>query len=183
MKGFKTLSSKLVYKNPFWQAHEDKITYPDGSKGTYYIAQASDFVAVLAINHQQKVSLVGQYRYAVKKYSWEVVEGGINKKETPLQAAKRELEEEVGLQAQSWKKLGEAYASNGFSTQKGHYFLAQELKDVGTKTEAQEAGEILEQKQVSLNDFRQMINTGKIDDGASITMLYYFDQYQKGRRK
>ena len=181
--GWKTLSSKIYSQNPWWTVYKDKVIRPDGSQSYFYWDKVSNFVAILALNQKSEVFLVGQYRYAIKKYSWEIVEGGIDKGETPLQAAKRELFEETGITAKKYIKLAESYVSNGHSSQKGYFYLAQDLKLIPRQKLGKEPGEDISLKKVSLVKFNKMINTAKIDDASTVLSLYYYEQYLKGRLK
>ncbi|NDC38040.1 MAG: NUDIX hydrolase, partial [Proteobacteria bacterium] len=93
---WKTLSSKVMYQNPWISVREDQVIRPDGSPGIYGVVETKVATGVVALTPEHKVILVGQYRYPLQQYSWEIVEGGAEHGEDPFVAIQRELEEEVG---------------------------------------------------------------------------------------
>jgi len=177
------INSKLVHQNPWWQVYKDKVIRPDGSQSYFYWDNAPSFVVVLPITKTGEIYLVGQQRYVLNQYSWEVPEGGIEKTETPLQAAKRELWEETGLRAKKFKLLTKWYNSNGHSNQQAWLYLAQDLSLNKTKELGAEPGEILKRKKVSLVELKKMIKLGKIDDGPTILAFGYYQTFVEGKAK
>ncbi len=100
-----SVSSKRVYDNPWITVREDRVVRPDGESGIYGVVHYKNIaVGILAIE-EDHVYLVGQYRYPLKSYSWEIPEGGCPEGEEPLRAAQRELREETGLEAARWQML------------------------------------------------------------------------------
>src|ERR687890_1606450 len=109
---WRKISSREVYENPWIRVREDEVLRPDGEPGIYGVVHFKNVaVGVLAVEGDE-LYLVGQYRYTLDRYSWEIPEGGCPEGEEPLDAARRELEEETGLRARCWEKLGEAHLSN-----------------------------------------------------------------------
>src|SRR5918912_1237343 len=107
-----TLHSKQVYDNAWISVREDAVIRPDGERGIYGVVHFKNIaIGILAIE-DGFTYLVGQYRYPLEQYSWEIPEGGCAEDEDPLRAAQRELEEETGLRAGVWEKLGEAHLPN-----------------------------------------------------------------------
>src|SRR5918999_6581096 len=105
---WRTVSSRRVYENPRISLRGDQVVRPDGEPGIYGVVHYKNVaVGILAVEDDH-VYLVGQYRYPLEMYSWEIPEGGCPEGEEPLGAARRELREETGLEATSWRKLGEA---------------------------------------------------------------------------
>ena len=103
---WKRKNSKLVYENPWICVNHDEVIDPGGQDGIYGRVQFKHYaVGILAIDKQQNIYLVGQYRYAVDAYSWEIPEGGGEKGEDPLISAKRELSEECGIEARDWRLI------------------------------------------------------------------------------
>ena len=163
---WKTLSSGIVYKNQWMQIREDAVVRPDGNEGIYAFLEKTPAVGVIALDEQQQIELVGQYRYTTERYSWELIEGGIEQGEPPLDAAKRELREEAGLVAQSWELLtGELQLSNCVTAELGYLFLARELSFVGAEPEDTE---VLESRRVPLSEAVSMVEQGEITDGMSV---------------
>src|SRR3712207_4165057 len=104
---WKTVDSRTVYDNPWINVREDQVIRPDGAPGIYGVVHMKNqAIAVLPMDKDGSIYLVGQYRYTLNAYSWEIPEGGSPEGEDPLETAQRELLEETGLVAASWKLLG-----------------------------------------------------------------------------
>jgi 8-oxo-dGTP pyrophosphatase MutT (NUDIX family) len=103
---FKLLASAIVYKNPWISVREDKVVRPGGKEGIFGVIEMVAGSSVLPIDHEGNVLLVKEYKYAVGRVTIEVISGGIDKNETPLGAAKRELMEEIGTEAKESIELG-----------------------------------------------------------------------------
>ena len=167
---WKTLSSKIVYSNPWIQVREDQVICPDGTPGIYGVVEPSVATGVVAVNKDNEIYLVGQYRYPTKNYSWEIIEGGANKGETPLQAAKRELAEEAGLEASEWMQLGGiVHNSNCFSSETGYLYLARGLKEVAKNPDNTE---VLEIRTLPFKQVLKMAKGDEITDAMSLIAIY-----------
>ena len=133
------LSSTIVYKNQWMSIREDRVVRPDGEPGIYAFLEKNAAAGVVALTPDNYVYLVGQYRYPLEEYSWEVVEGGAEDGEDPLTAAKRELQEEVGLIASKWMPLAtDFHISNCVTSERGFLYLAQDLSEVKASPEGTE---------------------------------------------
>ena len=165
---WQTLSSKRVYDNSWITVREDEVVRPDGEPGIYGVVHYKNLaVGVLAIE-EEHVYLVGQYRYPLQSYSWEIPEGGCPEGEEPLAAAQRELREETGLEAARWRMLGEAHLSNSVSDEYAVWFLATGL----VRGEARpEGNEKLDVRRVPLGEALGMALGGRITDALSILAL------------
>ena len=174
---WRTLSSREVYDNPWIRVREDQVIRPDGKPGIYGVVETRIATGVIALTPENEVYLVGQYRYPVNEYSWEIIEGGSDPGEPALEAAKRELREEAGLTAENWKQLGpEFHLSNCFSSEIGIVFLAQGL----TLGQADPEGtEILKIKKLPLTQALEMVHSGEIKDSVSIVGLLRAARYLK----
>ncbi len=122
---WKTQSSREVYKNSWIRVREDEVTRPDGGPGLYGVVEIRPSIGVVAIDSEDRAVLVGQWRYSVDRYSWEVPRGGSHSGETDMLAvAQRELAEETGVMAQNWQALGPVDVCNGVANDVQSLFLA-----------------------------------------------------------
>jgi 8-oxo-dGTP pyrophosphatase MutT (NUDIX family) len=124
---WRTLSSRTIYRNSWLALREDRVIRPDGAEGIYSVVEMRPSCGIVAINEENQIALVGQWRYVHNKYSLEIPTGGSEQDEAPLDAAKRELQEETGLTARDWMALGTIDNSNGVTTDIAHLFLARNL--------------------------------------------------------
>jgi len=164
--------SKTLVKNKYLNVKEHTIVRSDGSRGKYYIMHRNEFICVLPFDNRF-FWLVGQYRLTAKSYMWEFVQGGVEKKETLLSAAKRELVEETGFKAKKWTKLGVFHLAQGISDQKGHIYLAEGLEKIQQQI-GEEEGEILQLKRVTRAELDKIIKAGEIFDASSLLCYYLF---------
>jgi 8-oxo-dGTP pyrophosphatase MutT (NUDIX family) len=169
---WETLSSKVVYDNPWINVREDAVIHPDGARGIYGVVHYKNIaVGVLAFDGED-IYLVGQYRYPLERYSWEIPEGGCPEGEDTLDAARRELEEETGLCAADWRKLGEAHLSNSVSDELAVWYEANGL----TQGERRPEGcEELRVRRVPFREAVRMVLEGEITDSISVIAIL---QYQ-----
>src|ERR1700733_9400237 len=123
------LSARQVYDNPWIGLTEYDVVNPNGGKGIYGKIHFKNLaIGVLPLDEQLNTWLVGQYRFPLNDYSWEIPEGGGNPEVEPVESAKRELREETGLIAHDWTPLLEMHLSNSVSDEKAIIFLARQLK-------------------------------------------------------
>jgi 8-oxo-dGTP pyrophosphatase MutT (NUDIX family) len=122
--------TREVYRNPWLRLREDAVIRPNGTPGIYGVVEFAPAVGVVALTPDERVYLVGQYRYTVEEYSWEIVTGYSVPGEDLLVGAARELREEAGLTAGRWTPLGRCHISNSVTDQIGYLFLAQDLTEV-----------------------------------------------------
>ncbi len=168
-KGWKKLTSEVVHKNPYYVIREDSVKTPSGNDGRYFYLDGSQSVMVIAEDGGGKLSLVGQTRYPTgNNYSWEFVSGGINPEESPLEAAKRELEEEAGICASYWEYVGSFYPLNGLSSEQSHLYLAKNLENVAMHHEDTED---IQHEQFILSKILAMAKDGTITCGMTLAAL------------
>ncbi|HEX8473297.1 MAG TPA: NUDIX hydrolase [Pyrinomonadaceae bacterium] len=168
---WQTLSTKEVYDNSWISVREDKVVRPDGAEGIYGVVHFKNkAIGILAIE-DESIYLVGQYRYPLGEYSWEIPEGGCAADEEPLGAAQRELEEETGLRARHWERLGAAHLSNSVSDELAIWFLATGLMQGEHRPEGTER---LEVRRVGLEEATEMVLRGEITDALTLLAIMYY---------
>lgn len=173
-----TLASKVVYENPWIRVREDAVLRPDGKPGIYGVVETRLATGVVALTPNDEVYLVGQYRYPMGSYSWEIIEGGSDADESALDAAQRELREEAGLVAAHWEPLGpEIHLTNCHSNERGYLFLATGLSEVGATPDGTEE---LALRKVPLAEALAMVDSGEIADAMSIMALLRLDRARRG---
>ena len=125
---WQTLSSKIVYDNPWIRVEEHRVINPSGGENLYgKVCFKNRAVAILALDEHDQLFLVGQHRYTLDEYSWELPMGGSPLEECPLDSAQRELKEETGLTAGSWEELMSLHTSNSITDEAGVVYVAREL--------------------------------------------------------
>lgn len=160
--GFRILSSRQVYKNPWTAVREDIIIHPSGKQGLYGVVERGTFAVIMPLHANGAVTLVQQFRYPVGKRLWEFPMGmwetrkGFRAEELAL----GELREETGLRAGELILAGELYQGAGYSTQKGHVFLARDLVRGEAAREATESDMVV--RDFSLPEFENMIRNGDL---------------------
>jgi ADP-ribose pyrophosphatase len=165
-----TISTSWIHRNPWFQVREDQVLRPDGQPGTYSVVSASRIATgILPLWPDGSVTLVGQYRYAIQEYSWEIPEGGGPLNADPESIARRELLEETGIQAESWEYMGRVHTSNCFVDEVCHLFLAKHLT---AGMPLPDADEVLRLRKESLAEVLAMILDGRITDSISIAGVF-----------
>lgn len=171
------LSSEAVFDGDLLHVRRDQVRLPDDSTAMReYIAHpgAAMIVALTVDNH---VLLERQFRYPVGRDFYELPAGKRDAGEDPLRTAQRELLEETGYRAQSWRHLGGTYPSVGYSSECIDLFLAQELEHVGANLDE---GEFLEVLEVPLQQAVQWIRDGQIIDVKTIAGLLWAEKIVSG---
>lgn len=163
---WKILDSEVKYENNWIQVVHQNVLNPSGGKGIYGTVNFKSIaVGVVPIDKDGNTWLVGQYRFPLNEYSWEIPEGGCPNGEEVLDTAKRELKEETGLIAQNWSLISKLHTSNSVCNEVAYIFLAEEI----TQSESQpEDTEQLQVKKVSLVEALEMVLADKITDSMSV---------------
>ncbi len=175
-----TLTSREVYRNPWIRVREDTVRRPDGSPGIYGVVTTALAVGVLALTDADEVVLVGQWRYTLDAYSWELVEGGAHDGEDSLMAAQRELREEAGYTAARWERLGGDLAvSNSVTDERAELWLAQDLTPVPA---APEPTEDLTVRLVPLDEALALVDRGELTDVLTVVGLLTLDRRRRPAR-
>ena len=167
MSPWRRLARRVAYENPWLTVWHDEVIRPDGAPGIYGVVHfANRAIGVLAIDDDDRVLLVGQHRYPLDAYSWEIPEGGGASHESALDAARRELAEETGYRAGSWRELGRAALSNSVTDELAVFFVATDLE---SGTASPEGTEELQTRWVPFGEALAMTLDGRISD--ALTML------------
>lgn len=167
MNSWQTLSSEEKYDNRWINVTEHQVINPAGGKGIYgKVHFKNKGIGIVAFDNDANTWLVGQWRYTLDKWSWEIPEGGGALETDPIESAKRELKEETGLVAGRWAMIQRAYLSNSVSDEEGFLFLAEDLTQQESELEDTEAD--LKVWKLPFKDALQMVLTGKITDSLSV---------------
>ncbi|MCU0354073.1 MAG: NUDIX hydrolase [Cytophagales bacterium] len=166
---WQTLSTEHKYDNPWIRVQENQVLNPGGGKGIYGVVHFKNkATGVVPVDEEGYTWLVGQYRYPLNEYSWEIPEGGAPLGTDPLAAAKRELKEETGLEADQWTLISRIHTSNSVCDEEGFVFLAQGLRHGESQPEETEA---LAVRRLPLREAVDMVMRNQITDGISIAGL------------
>ena len=172
-----TLSSRIVVSNPWFRLRKDQVIRPDGKRGEYNTVLAPPAVGVVPCFEDGSVLLVGQYRYSISRYSWEIPEGGGKPGETPIQTARRELLEETGYAAATLRSLGIFHTSNCFCDETAYLFWARGLTAGQSK---QDGTEQIVTKRVRLDVAYRMAVDARITDSLTIVALFRLKERVNG---
>ncbi len=165
-----TLSGEEKYDNAWINITEYQVLNPSGGKGIYgKVHFKNKAIGIIPIDADNNTWLVGQYRYTLNAWHWEICEGGGRLREDPLEAAKRELKEETGMQANRWTTLLTIHTSNSVTDEEGIVFLAEELT-LG-KSELEETEADLKVWKLPLKQAVEMVVNGEITDSMSMAGL------------
>jgi 8-oxo-dGTP pyrophosphatase MutT (NUDIX family) len=166
---WRRLARRVAYENPWLTVWHDDVLRPDGSPGIYGVVHFRNLAAgVVAIDDADRVLLVGQHRYTLDAYSWEIPEGGVPAGEDPLAGARRELLEETGLVASAWREIGRFHLSNSVTDEAGVLWLATGLRQEEADPEATEE---LELRWVSFAEALAMTLDGRVTDAMAIMAI------------
>lgn len=164
-----TLSSQLVYDNPWISVTEHHVINPSGGRGIYGVVHFKNrAIGIVPIDDEGHTWIVGQYRYTLNHYSWEIPEGGGNLEEDPLSAAQRELREETGLQAREWRQIMLMHLSNSVTDEVAIVYLARGLQQGDACPEETER---LVVKRIPFEQAYQLVCAGEITDAISVAAI------------
>ncbi len=172
----KTLSSQPIYNGRGVRLRVDTVQMPGGRKTTREIVEHSDCVAIVAIDADDNVLLVNQFRKPVEKELLEIPAGGIDPDEDPVAAVRRELQEEAGYLPGKVERLGGFYAIPGYGTEYLHLYLPTDLTPSQLYAEDTENIRLV---RVPVSQISSLIASGSICDAKSIAGLFTFLEYRK----
>ena len=160
---------KSIYENPWISVTEYDVINPGGNKGIYgKVHFRNTAVGIAALDEKMNIYLVGQYRFPLNAYSWEIPEGGSLVEDDPLENAKRELLEETGLLARNWQPLLKMHLSNSVSDELAIVYLARNLLQHEAEPEETEQ---LVVKKIPFNEAYNMVEEGTITDSMSVAAI------------
>jgi 8-oxo-dGTP pyrophosphatase MutT (NUDIX family) len=163
------IARAVAYENPWIVVYHDEVVRPDGQPGIYGVVHFRNrAVGVVPVDAEDRVLLVGQYRYPLDVYSWEIPEGGAPPGEEPLVCAQRELLEETGYSAERWELVLRAHLSNSVSDEEAFCFLATDLRPGAACPEGTER---LQLRWVPFAEALRMVLRGEITDSLSVLGL------------
>ncbi len=163
---WKTKKINPIYENPWIKVEHHDIINPAGNEGLYgKVHFKNRAMGIIPIDKNLNTWLIGQYRYTLNEYTWEIPMGGGPIHENLLESAKRELEEETGLIAEKWTEIMKIHTSNSVTDEVGFVYLAEDLTQGETDFEETE---VLKIKKLPFTEVLGMVMNGEITDGISI---------------
>lgn len=167
---WKTRKIEKIYDNPWISVTHREVLTPTGTEGIYGMVHFKNLaIGIVPLDEHYNTWLVGQYRYTLEKYSWEIPEGGCPLGSSPLAAAQRELKEETGISASNWEKILDFHTSNSVTNESGMSFLATNLHFGSPEPEETEQ---LTVKKLPFDKAFEMVLSGEITDFISIGSLF-----------
>lgn len=167
-----TVSTEDIYENPWIKLEHHQVINPAGGNGIYgKVHFKNKAIGIVALDEEKNTWLVGQYRYPLKEWSWEIPEGGGPLGDDLLDSAKRELKEETGITANMWTMILRTHLSNSVSDEEGFVFLAEDLLQGKSNLEETEAD--LKVWKLPFKEALQMVLDGKITDSLSVMGILF----------
>lgn len=172
---WKTLGGKLVYENQWIRVDEYDVITPTGTEGIYgQVSFKNQAVGILPVDEEGNTWLVGQYRYTLNAYSWEIPMGGVPFSQKLEEGALRELKEETGLIAGKLELFMRIHTSNSVTNEEGFVFLAKELEQAETEFDDTEDIEI---KKVTMKEALDMVLSSEITDSLSVAAILKYARH------
>jgi len=167
---WKTLSTKEIYDNPWIHVNEHEVINPRGGKGIYgKVHFKNQALGIVPLDEEWNTWLVGQHRYPIDVFTWEIPEGGGHLHASPLESAQRELQEETGIVANRWQLVQEMWLSNSVTDEHAWIFVAQDLRFTLPNPDETE---VLTLKKLSFQEAFNRMLAGEITDSLSVAALF-----------
>lgn len=166
---WKTLHSEEKYDNPWITVTKSDVITPGGSPGEYGVVHFKNLaIGVVPIDENGFTWLVGQYRYPLERYTWEIPEGGGPLNAEPLESAKRELREETGLVADKWTLIQEMDLSNSATDERALLYVAQDLKQFEPEPDENEDLALVK---VPFEEVYERVRSGELRDSLTVAAI------------
>ncbi len=163
---WKTLKSTKVHSSPWIEVSEHDVISPGQEQRKYSTVHFRNHaIGILPLDENLNTWIVGQYRYPIKAYTWEIPEGGGPLGIAPLESAQRELKEETGIIAEQWDLILRFHTSNSATDESGHLYIARELSFHDPEPDEDEA---LELRKIPLDELYNKVLDGEIQDSLTI---------------
>lgn len=162
------MSNTLIHQGNLISLYKEQVNFPSGHQTYFDIVHHPGGSVIAAINNDNEICMLHQYRHALNKTIWELPAGCLEAGEPPVETAKRELEEETGFVANHWTELGTIVPSPGFSNEVLYLYLAKDLSEGQLKLDAEE---IIETHWFSMQDVLDMVKNNDIEDAKTLALL------------
>ncbi len=175
----KLLKRNNVYRGRVFNVIVDDVRYPSGNHSVREVAEHGGGAVILAVFPDRRIVLVRQHRYPFNKFILELPAGKLERNESPLACARRELEEETGYRAETWRKLTAIYTTPGFCSEILHIYLATRLSKVPGGRRLEEGEQTMTLKFFTLREAVRMIRQQKIRDAKTICGIMMAERFYK----
>lgn len=172
------LSSRTIYEGRVFGVRQDRVIEPGGIRAVRDVVTHNGSVVLLPVFADGRILMVRQYRHTVGGYLWELVAGRIDPGETPLIAARRELQEETGYTARRLRKLLDVFPTPGFVSERMVVYLATGLRAGAAQPESDE---VITASLFTLPELKRRISAGALRDAKSIAAILYYDAFIRRR--
>ena len=173
---WQTIKSEIVYSNKWMKLIENDVIHPNGTNGEYTYLDAIPGVVVIAYE-DNSIFLIREFKYPIDKWIWTLITGGIDEGQNPLDVAKNELKEEANIIANKWLDLGNFYTAPGIEITDNYTYLATELSVGEFHTDGEGNEAINRIQKFNLDEIKNMITRGDIENGLALAALMKFFNY------
>ncbi len=175
---YETIDSQCVYKGKVMEIHKDKVVMPNGNVTVRETVVRGHAVGIIPVDENGNIIFVRQYRHAARDFILEIPAGMIEKGEEPIEAAKRELEEETGYKCETPYFISDSYMAIGICTEKVYLYIAENLEKGAPNPDPDE---FIELERHSVNEAVEMIFSGKIHDIKTMAAILAYKEYKSGK--